>query len=67
MYELYDGSGQFILWGSFKDCQVGAEKRIQKMQPCSVLTIWKDTRCIAVVLDDGNGVHTEVIEPGHNG
>jgi len=67
MYELYDGSGQHRLTGSFQDCKNYAEIRIQKMETCAVLTIWESGRCIAVVLDDGNGVHTEVTEPSHNG
>lgn len=67
MYELYDGSGMCLYSGTFDFCKEYGEERIKKMGCCSVLTIWKDTTCIAVVLDDGNGVHTEVIEPSHNG
>lgn len=67
MYELYNGMGFCLYRGSLKDCKEYGHQRIQKMETCAVLTIWKDTMCIAVVVDDGNGVHTEVIEPSHNG
>lgn len=67
MYEVYDGKGQYWMKGSFQDCKDYAELRIKKMETCAVLTIWKDTRCVAVVVDDGDGIHTEVVEPSHNG